>query len=154
VDFQGVTGLQKLFTVGEWRVQPRHNQISTSNQEIRIEPKAMRVLVCLAEHPGEVVSKEQLIEKVWEGAFVTDEALTYSIWGLRKAFGDNAKKPRFIQTIPKKGYCLIAPVSFPETEPKKRVLGPRRWAWVSAAAVAVLVAPRRGGLTFRGTRER
>jgi TolB-like protein len=95
----------------------------------------MRVLVYLASHPGEVVTKEQLVEEVWDGAFVTDEALTYSIWELRKALGDDAKKPRFIQTVPKQGYCLIAPVSFQSVDEKKSW-----WVWLAAVVLVVLAA--------------
>src|SRR6185295_4464212 len=73
----------------------------------------MHVLVCLAEHPGEVVAKEHLIRTVWPDTFVTDDVLTRSISELRRVFGDDAKEPRVIQTIPKSGYRLIAGLSFP-----------------------------------------
>src|SRR5262249_40818292 len=81
------------------------------NKTIHVEPKVMQVLVCLAEHAGEVVPKERLIKSVWEATYVTDDVLTRSISELRKLFQDDAKEPRFIQTIPKSGYRLIAPVS-------------------------------------------
>ena len=71
----------------------------------------MQLLVYLAEHAGAIVTKEAIIRDVWDGAFVTDEALTYSIFEARKALGDDARRPRFIQTVPRKGYRLIAPVS-------------------------------------------
>jgi len=76
----------------------------------RLKPMVLRLLAYLAEHPGEVVSKKQIIEAVWEGAHVTDDALTHSISELRKAFGDDARRPQIIDTIPKRGYRLIAPV--------------------------------------------
>ena len=72
----------------------------------------MEVLVCLAKQAGEVVPKERLMQTVWADTFVTDEVLTNSIWELRKAFQDDAKNPKVIQTVFKKGYRLIAPVSF------------------------------------------
>jgi|GEM_PF-1567843 len=99
------------FRVGEWEVQPQLNTISTDGKTIRIEPKVMEVLLCLIEHKNEVVAKDCLMETVWAERFVTEEVLTNSIWALRRAFGDQAKNPSFIQTIPKKGYRLIAPVS-------------------------------------------
>ena len=71
----------------------------------------MQVLIYLARHAGDVVDKESVVQAIWEGAGVTNEVLTNAIWELRKAFGDDAKKPQYIQTIPKKGYRLIAPVS-------------------------------------------
>ncbi len=71
----------------------------------------MQLLVYLAEHAGAIVTKEAIIRDVWDGVFVTDEALTYSIFEARKALGDDARRPRFIQTVPRKGYRLIAAVA-------------------------------------------
>ncbi len=71
----------------------------------------MQVLSCLARHAPEVVSKQRLMREVWGDAFVTDEVLSHAIWELRKALGDEAKSPRYIQTIAKKGYRLLAEVS-------------------------------------------
>jgi TolB-like protein/Tfp pilus assembly protein PilF len=76
----------------------------------------MEVLVALASNPGEVLSKERLRRAVWSDVHVTDEVLTYSISELRKALGDDARSPRFIETISKRGYRLIAPVSTPAVE--------------------------------------
>ena len=71
----------------------------------------MSVLVCLAEHKCEVVSKEQLLATVWPDTFVTDDVLKRSISELRKALGDDTKEPRFIETIPKGGYRLLVSIS-------------------------------------------
>jgi TolB-like protein/DNA-binding winged helix-turn-helix (wHTH) protein/Tfp pilus assembly protein PilF len=104
------------FRIGEWLVEPQLNSLSSADSSIRIEPKVMEVLIYLAGHAGEVVSKERLIEVIWEDRFVTDEVLTTSIWELRKALGDEARNPRFIQTVPRKGYRLIAPVLLEEKD--------------------------------------
>ena len=80
------------------------------DESVRLEPKAMQVLVHLAEHAGEVVPKERLISAVWADTFVTDDVLTRAISGLRRVFCDDAKAPQVIQTIPKAGYRLIAPI--------------------------------------------
>jgi adenylate cyclase len=98
------------FCVGEWLVEPNLNRISQPAKSVSIEPRIIEVLVFLAAHPGEVLSKEVLIGAVWPGTFVSDDVLTYSISELRKALGDDAKNPRYIQTIARKGYRLIAPV--------------------------------------------
>jgi TolB-like protein len=74
----------------------------------------MQVLVLLAAHAGQVVAKERLIQTVWPDTFVTDDVLTRAISELRRVFGDDARDSRFIQTIPKSGYRLIAPV-FPSS---------------------------------------
>ena len=100
------------FRVGQWLVQPQLNLIHGPGGDTSVEPKAMEVLVCLSQQSGEVVSKQRLMQTVWADTFVTDEVLTNSIWELRKAFSDDARNPKVIQTVFKKGYRLIAPVSF------------------------------------------
>ena len=98
------------FYVGEWLVEPEQNRLVRGSETAKLDPKAVQVLTFLAEHPNEVLTKEQIIGSVWDGAFVSDEVLTTAIWGLRKALGDDAKEPTYIQTIPRRGYRLIAPV--------------------------------------------
>ena len=106
------------FLVGEWRVDPSLNLIENGDTR-RLEPRVMEVLVFFAQHPNEVLSKDEILEAVWAGDFVGEEALTYSISELRKALGDTARDPSYIETIPRRGYRLIAPVSFSEKEPSK-----------------------------------
>lgn len=97
------------FKLGEWLVSPALNQIGSNGSSMRVEPKAMQVLVYLAEHPG-VVSKEQLITSVWPDVFVSEDVLPGCISVLRKAFSDNARRPTVIETIHKSGYRLLLPV--------------------------------------------
>jgi TolB-like protein/DNA-binding winged helix-turn-helix (wHTH) protein/Tfp pilus assembly protein PilF len=107
------------FRLAEWLVQPELNTIVKTGQTLRLEPKVMALLLCLSERAGEVVLKESLIQRVWADRFVSDEVLTTTIFELRKALGDEAKKPRFVQTVPRKGYRLIAPVTlFVASEPE------------------------------------
>ncbi len=106
------------FHIGPWLVQPTLNTVSMQDESVRLEPKAMQVLVHLAEHAGEVVPKECLISAVWTDTFVTDDVLTRAISGLRRVFRDDAKAPQVIQTIPKAGYRLIAPIL--PVEPQSR----------------------------------
>src|SRR5271166_5878358 len=96
--------------VGPWLVEPRLNIVSRNGTAVRVEPKMMEVLVCLAAHPGEVLSKEELLKAVWPNTFVTDDALTHCISDLRRVLEDDAREPRVIQTIPKRGYRLVASV--------------------------------------------
>ena len=77
----------------------------------------MQVLVQLASHPHEVLSKDQLISTVWADTFVGDDVLTRSISEIRRVFDDDARAPKFIQTIPKTGYRLLVPVSFDSAAP-------------------------------------
>ena len=104
--------MQNGFRVGESHyVEPSLNSVTGPAGIIRLEPKIMQVLVCLAAHAGQVVPKERLMRTVWPDTFVGDDVLTRSISELRRVFGDDVKEVRFIQTIPKSGYRLIAGVS-------------------------------------------
>jgi DNA-binding winged helix-turn-helix (wHTH) protein/TolB-like protein/cytochrome c-type biogenesis protein CcmH/NrfG len=130
--------------VGAWTVEPALNQLSAAGQITRLEPKAMAVLVHLADRAGQVVSREALLASVWPGVVVGDDSLTQVVIKLRKALGDDPQQPTFIQTISKKGYRLIAPVVRLDgaTPPGPRVVGAepaRRTPWLAGAVVAALV---------------
>jgi TolB-like protein/DNA-binding winged helix-turn-helix (wHTH) protein len=99
------------FRVGGWLVSPALNQVSGSGRSMRVEPKAMQVLIHLAQHPG-VVNREQLISAVWPDVFVSDDVLPGCVSALRKAFNDNARNPQVIGTIHKGGYRLLLPVEW------------------------------------------
>lgn len=96
--------------IGEWRVESDLNQISRSQEVVHLEPKAMAVLLHLANRPGEVASRDELLSAVWPGVIVGDNALTQVVIKLRKALGDTAREPAYIQAISKKGYRLVAAV--------------------------------------------
>ena len=98
------------FRLGPWLVEPSLNTVSRNGSSVHLEPKVMTVLVCLAQQPGEAVTKDQLLKTVWPDTFVSDDALTRAISELRQALDDDAREPRFIQTIPKRGYRLVAQV--------------------------------------------
>ncbi|MGA7799739.1 MAG: winged helix-turn-helix domain-containing protein, partial [Gammaproteobacteria bacterium] len=105
---------QRAFFVDDWRVSPREGLLSRGKEKVRLEPKAMEVLVYLASRPGEVVTREELERDVWHGALVGYDAVTGTVIKLRKALRDSAREPRFIVTVPKRGYQLLAPVKMPE----------------------------------------
>lgn len=105
------------FHVGEWLVEPTLNTLSKPDSTVRLEPKVMQVLVCLAEHPGKVISKDRLLQSVWPATFVTEDVLTRAVSELRHALGDDPRRARFIQTIPKGGYRLVASVT-PPSDPE------------------------------------
>jgi len=98
------------FRVGPWLVQPSLNAISRGGMSSHLTPKAMEVLVCLAEHAGEPISKEKLLQAIWPDTFVSEDVLKGAISELRRVFEDDAKEPHIIQTIAKRGYRLIAPI--------------------------------------------
>jgi DNA-binding winged helix-turn-helix (wHTH) protein len=103
------------FQLAEWLVQPTLNRLSSGQRVVQIEPKQMDVLVFLAGNPGEVVSKQQIIDAVWPDLFITESVISRAIAGLRRALDDDARQPRFIETILKRGYRLIGQVSAPVT---------------------------------------
>jgi len=99
------------FRLGPWLVKPGLNTLSQNGSSAHLEPKVMEVLVCLAASAGEPVSKEVILKTVWLDTFVSDDVLTRSISELRRVFEDDPREPRFIQTIPKRGYRLLAAVT-------------------------------------------
>ncbi|QEE28461.1 hypothetical protein FTW19_10895 [Terriglobus albidus] len=99
------------FLINDWLVQPQINTIEKEGQSWHLEPKVMQVLVYLAFHRDKVCSKDKLIEAVWRDTFVGDDALIRCISEIRYVFGDDARSPQIIQTIPKAGYRLIAAVN-------------------------------------------
>jgi Tol biopolymer transport system component/DNA-binding winged helix-turn-helix (wHTH) protein len=100
------------FRIGDWRVDPPLRTLSGDEEDVHIEPKQMQVLLVLAERAGEVVSKDSLLKTVWPDTFVGDDVLSKAVSELRRVLKDDPKAPRFIQTIPKGGYRLVAPVRF------------------------------------------
>jgi TolB-like protein/DNA-binding winged helix-turn-helix (wHTH) protein len=152
------------FQVGPWRVEPGLNSVTRSGTTRRLESKVMAVLVCLAEHAGESVSKEKLLLAVWPGTFVSEDVLFRSISELRRVFEDDAREPTIIQTIPKRGYRLVAPVQWgngaaasstpkhPETLgaiPNTRRFWLRAPVVVAAALLLVFLGANVGGLRAR-----
>lgn len=98
------------FHIADWTVDPAAHRLQRGGTEVRLEPKVMALLVCLAHRAGELVTREELERLVWDGTVVGYDALTSSINKLRKALGDDSRQPRFIETVSKKGYRLIGPV--------------------------------------------
>jgi DNA-binding winged helix-turn-helix (wHTH) protein/Tol biopolymer transport system component len=103
--------LQLSFRIGEsYTVEPSLNRVTGPRGVSRLEPKVMVVLVCLAEHAGQMVPKNRLLHAAWADTAVTDDVLTRAISELRRLFEDDPKQPHTIETIAKSGYRLIAPI--------------------------------------------
>ena len=98
------------FQVGDWLVDPAAGEIAKGRVAVKLEPKVMEVLSYLADRQGELVTREDLERDVWRGAVVGYDAITAAVIKLRKALTDDAREPRYIATIPKRGYRLIAAV--------------------------------------------
>ena len=92
--------MQGDFRIGDRIIVPTLNQILHSGTAVHVEPKVMRVLLHVAARRGEVARREELLQEVWPDTFVTDDVLKRCISDLRRALGDDRRKPRFIETIP------------------------------------------------------
>jgi Tol biopolymer transport system component/DNA-binding winged helix-turn-helix (wHTH) protein len=133
-------------------------QIDTAQLVVRrngdvmeMEPKSFRLLMYLVENRARVVPKDELVQQIWNGAFVTDNALTRSIAQIRKALGDDARQARFVETVPTVGYRFIGDVRELNLEPTVEplppapiagpppVADPRKWpVWWIPAAIAMV----------------
>ena len=105
-----LTGPETGFRLGDTVVHPLEGIVDGPAGRVRIEPKAMAVIVELARHAGEVCSREQIQEQVWPRGFTTDDVLTRCIGQIRKALGDDPKHPEHLETLPRRGYRLLKPV--------------------------------------------
>jgi TolB-like protein/DNA-binding winged helix-turn-helix (wHTH) protein/Tfp pilus assembly protein PilF len=134
------TGPAEVFRLGEWRVDVAPGTLTRGDEQHRIEPKVMAVLVLLAGRAGHVLSKEEILAAVWPDAVVEEVALARSVSELRRVLGDEAHQPRYIETLPKRGYRVIAPVGVIEPEEGLALPRSRRRSRWPIAAVALGVA--------------
>jgi DNA-binding winged helix-turn-helix (wHTH) protein/TolB-like protein len=151
------------FLLDDWEVRPRHGTLrrcsDATSAPIQVEPRVMAVLVCLARHAGQVVTRDEFIADVWGGRVVSDEALSRCVSLLRQVLEDDSREPRYIRTVATIGYTLLqtpmflaqaddAPVRPPPMEAmhwtrRLRGQGLRRYVAAGASCiglVAVLIA--------------
>ena len=95
---------------GEYRLDPIEG-LRRGTVALHVTPKSLSVLNVLVTHAGRVIGKERLIQEVWNGIAVSDSALTSCIKELRRALDDDAKRPRFIETLNRRGFRFVAAVS-------------------------------------------
>jgi TolB-like protein/Tfp pilus assembly protein PilF len=100
----------RTLRIGDWRVNPALDEIARDGKALKLEPRTMRVLLCLAEHAGEVVSVEQLLDAVWKDVVVTEDSVYQAVAILRRALGDDPREPRYIANVLRRGYRLVTPV--------------------------------------------
>ncbi|MFO1311669.1 MAG: winged helix-turn-helix domain-containing protein [Burkholderiales bacterium] len=99
------------FRIAEVEVHPASNELVLAGTRVRIKPRMMDVLLRLAASPGEVVTRDVLLADAWPRRMVNDEVLSRVVADLRAALRDDAREARFIETLPKAGYRLVAPVA-------------------------------------------
>ncbi len=134
-----VVELKQGFQLGAFEVRPLTGEVTGAGGTTHLEPKVMEVLTALAERARDVVERDELLQRIWGNrAAVADEPLTRCIAELRRVLGDSRQNPKFIQTIPKRGYRLLCPVTplvalapppltgLPPSVPETPLLSPRR----------------------------
>ncbi len=134
----------KPFRIGTWLVQPGLNRISEGDHVVALESRLMDTLVCLASRAGKIVSADEMLDTVWHGRAHADNSVYQAVAHLRKALGDDARQPRYIETIPKKGYrliCAVVPIAADDELPAASGKGlGRRFVAVGAGIAVATVA--------------
>ena len=102
-----------VWRIGNWQVSPDLGEIARDGRSKKLDPRAMRLLMFLAERPGQVVALRELLHGVWGNAVVTPHSVYEAIAALRQALEDSSDTPECIVTLPRRGYRLIAPVEPP-----------------------------------------
>ncbi len=106
----------QLYEFGPFVIDARSRILLKDGATVRLTPKAFDTLFVLVQHASQVVEKEQLLREVWPDIFVEEGSLSHNIHGLRKALGDDSSEPRYIETIPKRGYRFVAPVKISQAD--------------------------------------
>lgn len=100
------------FQFADFALDPVDRTLHRDGARVEVSARYLDALVLLVSEAGRLVTKDRFLEEVWRGVPVTDEALTQSIKTLRRQLGDDAGRPRFIETVPKHGYRFVAPVTW------------------------------------------
>ncbi len=155
------------FRLGDVEVHPDSGELRGRRGVERLRPLVMDLLLRLVAEPGAVVRRETLLEEVWPRRMVNDEVLSRAVAELRAALGDDVKNARYVETLPKIGYRLVAPIAElpsatgdapvapapsvpPLPAPASRPRRPARWTLVAAVAAACALL---GGLSWLATRQ-
>jgi transcriptional activator of cad operon len=133
--------------IGAWRVDPALDEISRGGNTFKLEPRAMQLLVFLAEHAGQVISVDGLLDQVWAGVVVTPDSVYQAVAALRRILGDDPKEPIYIANVPRRGYRLVALVA-PWVDASDESLGQSPSPAVEGATMTHSVLPIRSPLQW------
>ena len=147
-----INGLAK---VGEWRVDFSTGEMTGPSGTVRLEPKVAQLLQELAGRAGRVVSREELMAAIWPDVIVGDDSLARIVSKLRRALGDDAREPRYVETMSKRGYRLVASVERLEGGERSESSGLRGKRWIALVATTGLLGLLLvwAGLLYRSTGE-
>lgn len=144
-----------VYEFGPFRLDARDQLLFRDGQRLPLTPKAVKTLVVLVEQPGHLIEKRELMERLWPDAHVEEGNLTFNITKLREALGDTSRPHLYIETVPRRGYRFVAPVTIigPDGVPARekeqqiqhaslepRILAGRRRFTVALAVIAVIAA--------------
>lgn len=139
--------MAESFVFEQFVLDPDDRQLKRGGRVVELNGRYFDALALLVREQGKLVSKDRFLDQVWRGVPVTDEALTQCVRALRRQLGDDASKPRFIETVPKHGYRFIAPVECtdaPAAQPMRRVAQRRSWQTTMLLGIAGTIG---GGLS-------
>jgi transcriptional activator of cad operon len=148
-----------ILRIGSWCVNPMLGEISRDGETARVEARTMRLLLCLAEHAGDVVSIDDLLNQVWPDVAVSPDSVYQAVTSLRRLLGDDPKQPTYIATVPRLGYRMIATVipridpaitepASTQPTPSSRLAAGYPWAAVTSIFIGLALV---GVFLFHGT---
>jgi eukaryotic-like serine/threonine-protein kinase len=137
------TPLGSLFRFGPFQVNSASGELLKNGNRVKLQEQPFRLLVVLLENAGDVVSREELRHRIWrDDTFVDfDSSLRVAVGKLREALGDDAENPRYVETIPKRGYRFLAPETYPEAHPDLLYPSIKQDASSSPREIAATAAP-------------
>jgi TolB-like protein/DNA-binding winged helix-turn-helix (wHTH) protein/tetratricopeptide (TPR) repeat protein len=134
----------RVYRFGPFALDARTGELTNAGHRTLLREQPLQLLMALLEQPGELLTREELMSRLWADGTVVDfdRGLNKAVNHLRETLGDSAEQPRYIQTLPRKGYRFIAPVStepVEQAEPERPARLSRRLAWGAALAAPVTV---------------
>ena len=122
-----------LFEFGSFRCDPREHLLLCEGKPVAVAPKAFEILVALIQSNGPLLTKDELMQQVWPDSFVEESNLTVNISALRRALGESPGRQQYIETVPKRGYRFVAPVTEIQDSPLVAASPPQKEALLEVA---------------------
>ena len=138
--------LRQGFTLGEWEVLPLRGVLRRGDEEERPEPRVFGVLIALAKRDGDLVTRDELVDELWDGRPTSDEPINRCLSQLRGHLGDKSRPHEYVETLTRRGYRLMKPVELMHpAEPEATLtpdspVAPARWKAITAAIIVGFVA--------------
>ena len=146
-----------MIKIGDWIAEPTTRRLSRQSTVRTLEPKVMDLLLLLSSEPGRVFKRDAILESLWPSVTVGDESLARCVSKLRQALDDDARSPRYVATVSRSGYRLVAEVSNPANLSgaagdfrTSQGLGPRRTILIALVTLALVAFGFALSSTMRG----